>query len=80
MALILLVSKRLATDWIRAEVNTMQHQNSVFQQLTKEIPWRVFDEAVAAHSADFRVRRLRSRDQFLALLFGQLSGAASLRE
>ena len=58
----------------------MRHQDSVFHQLTKGIPWRVFDEAVAAEGSDFRVRRLRSRDQFLALLFGQLSGAASLRE
>lgn len=58
----------------------MQHQNSVFHQLTKHIPWAVFEEAVCAHGADHRVRRLRTHDQFLALLYGQFSGAASLRE
>jgi len=57
----------------------MRHQNSVFHQLTKHIPWDVFDRSVASHGADFRVRRLRTRDQFLALLFGQLSGSVSLR-
>lgn len=58
----------------------MRHDNSVFHQLTKRIPWNVFDRAVAAHGADKGVRRLRTRDQFLALLFGQFSGASSLRE
>ena len=58
----------------------MRHQNSVFHQLTKHVPWAVFDGAVAAHGADYRVRRLRTRDQFLALLYGQFSGASSLRE
>lgn len=57
----------------------MRHKNSVFHQLTKHIPWPVFDKAVTAHGADARVRRLRTRDQFLALLFGQFSGASSLR-
>ena len=57
----------------------MRHENSVFHQLTKHIPWSVFDAAVARHGSDRRVRRLRTRDQFLALLYGQLSGASSLR-
>ena len=58
----------------------MRHQNSVFHQLTKQVPWSVFDGAVSRHGSDRRVRRLRTRDQFLALLYGQFSGAASLRE
>ncbi len=58
----------------------MRHENSVFHQLTKLVPWSVFDGAVSAHDADRRVRRLRTRDQFLALLYGQFSGASSLRE
>lgn len=58
----------------------MRHENSVFHQLTKQIPWAVFDRAVASHGADRRVRRLRTRDQFLALLYGQFSSAGSLRE
>ncbi len=32
------------------------------------------------HGADARVRRLTTKSQFMALLYGQLSGASSLRE
>jgi hypothetical protein len=35
---------------------------------------------VEDHGADARVRRLSTKSQFIALLYGQLSGAASLRE
>jgi hypothetical protein len=80
MALILLASKRFTTIWTRMRTNAMRHENSVFHQLTKLVPWSVFDGAVSAHDADRRVRRLRTRDQFLALLYGQFSGASSLRE
>jgi hypothetical protein len=58
----------------------MRHQNSVFHGLSKHIPWTVFDRLVDEHGADRRVRRLATKSQFLALLYGQLSGAASLRE
>ena len=58
----------------------MRHQNSVFHQITKGIPWATFERLVDEHKSDFRVRRLDSKSQFLALLFGQLSGATSLRE
>jgi hypothetical protein len=58
----------------------MPHENSVFHSLTKHVPWTVFDRLVREHRADFRVRRLDTKSQFLALLFGQLSGATSLRE
>ena len=58
----------------------MQHQNSVFHSLTKHIPWSTFERLVEQHGSDFRVRRLDSKSQFLALLFAQLSGASSLRE
>ena len=80
MTLILFVSRRLAAFRTRTEINVMRHQNSVFHQLTKHIPWSVFDRAVSKHGSDCRVRRLRTRDRFLAVLYGQFSGAASLRE
>jgi IS4 transposase len=80
MALILLASKRLATIWTRMRVNAMQHHNSVFHDLLKRVPWHAFERLVAAHGSDRRVRRLSTKDQFLALLYGQLSGASSLRE
>ena len=58
----------------------MRHHNSVFHALLKHVPWGVFDRLVDKHQADHRVRQLTSKSQFLALLFGQLSGATSLRE
>ena len=56
------------------------HNNSVFHDLLKRIPWAAFDRLVASYEADRRVRRLRSQDRLIALLYGQLSGAGSLRE
>ena len=58
----------------------MRHDNSVFHQLLKHVPWVAFDRLVDEHKADRRVRRLTCKDQFLALLFAQLSGSTSLRE
>lgn len=58
----------------------MRHQNSVLHELTKHIPWVVFDRLVDEHRADWRVRRMSTKSQLMALLYGQLSGAASLRE
>ena len=58
----------------------MRHQNSVFHDVLKHVPWDEFDGLVAAHKADKHVRRLSTKSQFIALLYGQLSGAVSLRE
>lgn len=58
----------------------MRHQNSVFHDLLKHVPWDEFESFVDRHGADARVRRLTTKSQFVALLYGQLSGASSLRE
>lgn len=58
----------------------MRHHNSVFHDLLKRVPWGEFDRLTKEHGADRRVRRLPTKSQFIALLYGQLSGAASLRE
>jgi IS4 transposase len=58
----------------------MRHQNSVFHSVLKHVPWAAFDRLVETHEADARVRRLTTKSQFVALLYGQFSGAASLRE
>lgn len=58
----------------------MRHQNSVLHDVLKRIPWDVFDRLVEQHGSDYRVRRLSTKDQLVALLYGQLSGASSLRE
>jgi IS4 transposase len=58
----------------------MRHENSVFHGLLKHVPWHRFDRLVEEHGADARIRRLSTKDQLVALLYGQFSGAASLRE
>lgn len=80
MALILLCSERFANVPDTKGTNAMRHQNSVLHSLLKQIPWHDFERLVAAHDADRRVRRLSTKDQLVALLYGQLSGATSLRE
>lgn len=58
----------------------MPHHNSVLHDLLKGIPWDAFDALVSEYGADKHVRRLSTRSQLVALLYGQLSGASSLRE
>lgn len=58
----------------------MPHHNTVFRDLLKFVPWQRFEALVEEYDADERVRRLPIKGQFLALLYGQLSGAVSLRE
>jgi len=58
----------------------VRHQNSVFHDVLKQVPWSIFDKLVAEHEADKHVRRVPTKSQFIALLYGQLSGATSLRE
>jgi hypothetical protein len=80
MTLILLCHERLATYRDTQEDNVMQHKNSVFHDILKHVPWDEFGRLVEAHRADARVRRLTTKSQFVALVYGQLSGASSLRE
>jgi hypothetical protein len=61
-------------------INAMRHENSVLHDLLKHIPWDAFDALVDEHGADKHVRRLSTKSQLVALLYGQLSGASSLRE
>jgi hypothetical protein len=62
------------------EIIAMPHHNTVFADILKFIPWQRFEALVEEYDADARVRRLSTKGQFLALLYGQLSGAAGLRE
>jgi IS4 transposase len=70
----------LPTFWTREGIDAMHHHNSVLHGLTKHIPWAAFDRLVDEHGTDWRVRRLSTKSQLIALLYGQLSGAVSLRE
>jgi len=58
----------------------MRHNNSVFHQVLQQLPWGVFERLVAEHGADKHVRRLSTKSQLVAMVYGQLSGASSLRE
>src|ERR1700751_5574874 len=58
----------------------MPHHNTVLRDILKLVPWDRFEALVEEHDADARVRRLSTKGQFLALLYGQLSGAVGLRE
>jgi IS4 transposase len=58
----------------------MRHQNSVFHSLTKHVPWNKFEEIVEKYGADKLVRKLTTKHQFIALLYGQFTGSTSLRE
>ena len=58
----------------------MPHQNSVFHGLLKHVPWHRLEQSVEKYGADALSRRLSSKRHLIALLFGQLSGANSLRE
>lgn len=58
----------------------MRHHNTVMRDILKLVPWHRFEALVEDHDADARVRRLSTKGQFLALLYGQLSGASGLRE
>ncbi len=80
MALILLPSRRFATVWTRKGINAMRHKNSVYHGILQHVPWGWFEKSVQEHEGDKGVRTLTMRDQFNAMLYGQLAGAASLRE
>jgi hypothetical protein len=80
MAWILLHFERFAAFETRKESHTMLHQNSVFHGLLKLVPWHRLERFVAKHAADELSRKLDTKRQLVALLFGQFSGAASLRE
>jgi IS4 transposase len=62
------------------EINAMRHENSVFHGILKHVPWAEFDRLVGKHGADALVRRLTTKSQFVALVYGQLAGASSLRQ
>jgi hypothetical protein len=58
----------------------MRHDNSVLHQVLQQLPWGWFERLVEEHEADKHVRRLSTKSQLVAMLYGQLSGASSLRE
>jgi IS4 transposase len=80
MAWILLRFERLAAFETRKGDHAMLHQNSVFHSLLKHVPWNKLEQITEKHDADELSRRLNTKRHFIALLYGQFSGATSLRE
>jgi hypothetical protein len=80
MAWILLRFERSPTFETRKGTHTMLHQNSVFHSLLKHVPWHKLDRSVERHGADKLSRKLDTKRHVIALLYGQFSGASSLRE
>jgi hypothetical protein len=80
MAWILLRFERLAAFETREGAHAMLHQNSVFHSLLKHVPWHKLEEITEGHGADALSRKLTTKRHLIALLYGQFSGATSLRE
>jgi DDE family transposase/uncharacterized protein DUF4372 len=80
MAWILLRFERLAAFETRNGDHAMLHQNSVFHGLLKHIPWHKLEQSVERHGSDELARTLNTKRHLIALLYGQFSGANSLRE
>ena len=51
----------------------------IFSQIVDFVPRRSFDACVEKYKGNSRIKRLSCRDQFLSLVFGQLTGLQSLR-
>jgi hypothetical protein len=69
-----------ATQLDMKRISAVPHTNTVFRDILKLVPWSEFDKLVKNHGSDDLVRSFTTKRQFLALLYGQLSGACSLRD
>src|SRR6202161_2291789 len=69
-----------ATQLDRKRISAVPHPHTVFSDILKLVPWAAFDQLVKHHGSDELVRSFTTKRQFLALLYGQLSGASSLRD
>jgi hypothetical protein len=78
--LILLASRRFRIIWTRKRINAVPHQNIVFHELLKQIPWSVVDRLVKQFGADGDPRCIKTRAHLIAMLGAQFCGARSLRE
>jgi Transposase DDE domain/Domain of unknown function (DUF4372) len=80
MTWILVGFERFAAFETHTGAHAMRHKNSVFHSLLKHVPWGRLEQVVEKHGADDRTRKLTTKRHLVALLYGQFSGATSLRE
>src|SRR5580658_9324067 len=60
--------------------SAVPHQNTVFRQVTKFIPWGRLDELITETGAGKGVTKLDTKSQLLAMILAQLAGARGLRD
>jgi hypothetical protein len=58
----------------------MNHGSYVLSQVMEFVPYYQFQKCVERHKGHYWVKRFSCRDQFLAMVFGQLSCRESLRD
>ena len=61
-------------------VSAVPHTNTVLRDILKLVPWSEFEKLVKNHGSDELVRSFTTKRQLIGLLYGQLSGASSLRD
>ena len=61
-------------------ISAVPHTNTVFRDILKLVTWAEFNRLVEKHRTDELARSFTTKRQLIALLFGQMSGASSLRE
>jgi IS4 transposase len=71
-----LVANHLDTKGTKA----VQHQNIVFQEVLKLLPWAIFDRLVEKSGGDDDPRCVKTKAHLIAMLYAQFSGARGLRE
>src|SRR6266446_10976598 len=74
-ALILLDSSWLRIILTLERINAVPHQNIVFHDVLKHIPWRTVDQLVEQHDADWDDRCIKTRAHLIAMLYAQFFGA-----
>jgi hypothetical protein len=79
-ALILLDSSELRINWTRERSNAVRHQNIVFHEVLKFIPFAVLDRLVEQHNAERDPRMVKTKVHLIAMLYAQFCGARGLRE
>ena len=57
----------------------MSHQNSIFKQILQIIPRHEFEKSVRKHKGDFASKGFSCWEQFVSMLYAQLSGQTGLR-
>jgi hypothetical protein len=69
-----------ATQLDMKRISAVPHTNTVFRDILKLVPWTEFNRLVDKHRTGELARGFTPKRQLLALLYGQMSGASSLRD